>query len=516
MRTFTLSKIAVPLHLAFIVAYLAAVRIAPGEVMAYLPVVWMVLGLLVVAVLFPAAHRGEDVEGARKRSFLSFRKDYASFFGFCGLCFVLFQTLNGPRTLQLNTKTLLWEFSQARVRDFPSCFDQLLSLDGAFGVLLVISAILVIRNSLGRNGRNYLLRAIVAISAVLSLYGLVALALFPAEDLPAGFATITSPVAAGFYFMMVFSVTCGLLTMELGEKHPSRKKTRFLFFSAILIFFGAVFSLSALALGLVCLVLIANLVYGLLFLRERALAEKKMRFFAIGIVLVAIVAFLHFIAYSSNPIHERLSKIFRGPWMTEAEKAETSTLRTVAWRTFADNPFAGVGTWGYSDPDSFARYVKSQDEWQTLSDQGKRYYHCGDDPLQCLAEYGLLGGLFLAIPFLGLIGGILRRGLYAANKSNPISRKADDDEEEDFFDRFSPLAFSLFLAVVVAGGFSFYFSIFRQPLVLVVWTIFLTCLYCFLPKPLPHEEGHSHARRLSFRFRYQRSRSQDVVAKNED
>ena len=493
MRAVLPSKVAVPLHLAFIVAYLASVRIAPGEVMAYLPVVWLVVGLIVIALLFPAAHRGEDVEGARMRSFLSFRRDYAILWGVAGVAFILIQTLCGPRVLQLNPKNLVWEFSQARIRDFPSCFDQLLSLDGAFCALLAFSAMFVIRKCLGRNGRTLLLQSIAVIASVLSLYGLIRYATASVENPVVGFATFSRSVEAGLFFTMVFSVCCGLLTTELGQKHLQKKKARLLFVTAVLTYFGAVFSLSALALVLATAVLILNLVYGFLFLRQRTLAERKMRLFAIAIVVLAITAFLHFIAYPENRIHGQIDKVFHGPWTTEAQKAETATLRAVAWRTFADNHFAGVGTWGYSEPASFARYVENDAEWLSLGDQNERHYFCENDFLQCLAEYGTIGCILLGVPFVLLIIGIVRRLISAATKAGcQIPRSEDGDE--DFFDRYSPLVFSLFLATVTAGVVSFCFSIFHQPLVFLTWTIFLAMLFCFLPKPVQHEKTPLMAR----------------------
>lgn len=515
MRTFVPSKIAVPLHLAFIVAYLAFVRIAPGEVMAYLPLVWLAAGLVVVSLLFPAARRGEDVEGARERSFLAFRRDYATLFGICALGFTLIQTLNGPRVLQLDMKTLEWEFSAARIRDFPSCFDQILSLDGVFGVLLVMIPMVVIRKSLGRNGRKLLLHSLSAIAAALSLYGLVRYALSPATEVPTGFATFLDPVSAGLFFVMTFSVTCGLLTTELGQKHPSRRMSRFLFACALLTFFGAVFSLSALALVLVVAFLLFHLVYGYLYLRKRALAERKMRFFAIAIVLLAVVAFLHFIAYPENRVHGRIAKVLRGPWVTEPQKIESATLRTIAWRTFADNPFAGVGTWGYSHPASFSRYVKTQEEWTALSNEEKGHYLCGNDALQCLAEYGTLGCLFLVIPFAVLLVGIIKRIVAAAGKYHRVAVEVVDGEE-DFFDRYSPLTFSFFLATVVPGVVSFRFSIFHTPLVLVSWTIFLTCFYCFLPKPLPRDKSFVQRLRPSFRLPFPARHSRHQMVSGEE
>lgn len=486
MRTFVPSKIAVPLHLAVLVAYLASRRIAPGDVMAYLPAALIAAGLVVVAALFPAARRGEGVDDARKRVALAFRKDHVTFFGFFAICFVLLQTLNGPRVLRLDARTLEWGFSIAPIRDFPSCFDRLLSLDGAFSLLLVFTAMLVVRDSLGRNGRRILLEQIAAISAALALLGLVSYALAPAEAPAGGFATFADPVAAGVYFVMVFSVACGLLTTELGQKAPSRKKTRFLFVSAVLLFLGAVFSLSALALALAAGVLVVNLAYGLFFLRERALAEKRARLFAVAVVLLAVAAFLHFIAYPGNRVHARIERVFSGPWRTDAQKAEARVMRSVAWRTFSDNRFAGVGTWGCSDPGSFARHVESLDEWEALGDQETRRYSCGNDLLQCLAEYGSLGCLLMAIPFLALLGGIARRIVCAANRTGRAATRGEDGDE-DFFDRFPPLAVSLLLAVATAGATSFVFSVFHQPLVFLFWTIALACLFCSLPKPPPKD-----------------------------
>lgn len=495
MRSFLLSKIAIPLNLAFIALYLACVPVGPDGYAEYLPLAWFIAGLVEVTLLFPSARKGEEAFDARTRVRKSICRDPVHLMGILGFLFILFQTLNGPRKIAYNANHRLWEFTVGKIRDFPACVDQIGSVQGLFWVLLAITAILVIRNGIGKKGRMLLLKYFVAISAGLALCDLVAYAagsgsVVKTGALPAPFFPFPDHITAGVYFYMNFCIGCSLYATELAsaeesERTVSKWPARLLLIASALTLAGAIYSLSCLAIVAVAVALLAIGIYCSIFLTGKLDSAKRLRMVGVGIILAGAVAFLHFTAYPSNRIHERIAKITSGEWISESEAAEHNVLSKVATRMFKDNAIHGVGTWGFADKQCFDKYV-DDDEWEFLPHEDDHYTNCGNDHLQFLAEYGILGFVILVAPFIFLAGTIIYRLIMEfrpRRKKMSDSTTSSEHESIPFMQRITPCAFALFFAVIPPFILSFKFSIFRFPLIALTWTVFLTTLSTFLRKP---------------------------------
>ena len=487
MRSFLLSKVAIPLHLAFIACYLACVRIWPDGIMEYLPLAWFSAGLIEIALLFPSAKSGEEVHDARLRVFKSMRKDPVLILGVLGFLFILFQTLNGPRTISYDSYESVWKFADARIRDFPSCINQILSVQGLFWNILTISAMLAIRNALGKKGRLLILKFLVAVSSCLALYGFAAYTPIPPESGLPLFATFPDPITAGVYFFMHFCLSCSLFVTELVEveaKDKGKWVPRLLLVAAVLNFVGALYSLSCICIATVVVALVILFIYSAIYLHSRIEPAKRIRMAAVGFILIAIAAYIHFIAYPSNRIHERTEKIISREWITEEQQNEQKTLQNIAVRMINKNIVHGVGTWGYAIPECFGMYIED-DEWDSLSSD-ETPVDCGNDSLQFIAEYGIVGFALLISPFLVLFFSFLRRLAYEfrpKGKKTEKSSMSSEHEARPFTDRISPNLIAIFLAVVFPVVVSFKFSVFRYPLIMLIWTICLSVLSTLLPKP---------------------------------
>ena len=487
MRSFLLSKVAIPLHLAFIACYLACVRFGPETLTAYLPLAWFAAGLIEVTLLFPSARKGEEVYDARRRVRASLLRDPILSVGIVGFLFLALQTLNGPRTLFFNPLSGGWEFSPARIGGFPACITQSGSVQGLFWSLLVIPAMLVVGNGMGKKGRTLLLKFLVAVSALLALYGLVRGFSAKGRIGAEAFATLPDPITAGIYFFMHFCVASALYVQEVGAEIRDRIQVHALFIGCVLNFAGALFSLSCLSIALSAAALVLLFIYGAVYLANRLPTADKMRMMAGGLILVGLIAFLHFVAYPRNPIHACTEKILSGQWETPEEKAERGVLAAVAKRMFKANAVHGVGTWGYAEPSCFGKYM-ADDDWEALSNPNSTPSTCGNDSLQFLAEYGCVGFAVLALPYLIVFGTALGR---LALEFRPRIRKSKDSESSSenesrpFTERLPPLAFALLLAIVVPFAISFRFSVFRYPLVLYTWTLFISILPTLIRKPTP-------------------------------
>ena len=483
MRSFLLSKVAIPLHLAFIACYLACVRIGLGSVLEYLPLAWLAAGLIEITLLFPTARKGEEVYDARRRVWVSLLKDPICHAGVVGFLFLLLQTLNGPRIMLFDRQSGEWEFVAARIRDFPACINQIASVDGLFWNILTIPAILVVRNGLGKKGRQLLLKYLVIIAAMVALYGLITYN--PKVSVPGKFANFPDPVTAGTYFFMHFCVACALYANEVGMEIRDKFQCHALFASCLLTLAGALYSLSCLTIAMTAGALVIVGIYCMIYLSGRLTTAEKMRMTATGLILIGLVAFLHVVGYPQNRIHGCTAKIFSGEWTTPEEQAEREVKTAIARRMFRANIIHGVGTWGYADANCFGKYTKD-DEWDVLGESDATPPLCGNDSLQGLAEYGTVGFLIVIAPFLILLFDSLAR---LAVEFRPKGGKSSDGtmssehEARPFTERIPPLALALFIAIGGAFAVSFFFSVFRQPLVLFSWAIFFAIFPTLIRKP---------------------------------
>lgn len=490
MRSFLLSKVAIPLHLAFIAGYLACVSVKPDGIIEYLPLAWFVAGLIEITLLFPSARKGEEVYDARRRVRKSILKDPVLVLGIIGFLFILIQTLNGPRPLKYDTLSSSWQFAAAKIKDFPACIDQLKSVQGLFWNLIIVSSILVIRNGIGKKGRILLLKYLVIISSLLSLYGLITY-VPAAQDAPISpFATFPTPITAGIYFCTHFCISCSLFATELGKEESDRWQKRILFISCVLNLAGTVYSLSCISLVLAAFTLLVNVIYGSIYLGNRIPSAQKLKMMATALILIGFAVFIHCIAYPNNRIHERIDKIVSMNWETEQEAIERGTLAKVATRIIKENKIHGVGTWGYADQSCFGKFIED-DEWDNLLSPDSKYSTCGNDWLQFIAEYGYFGMLLFISPFIFLVGisvyRIVMDFIPKAKRNKDPNSTSSENETIPFIERISPNTFALFWSVLLPLVVSFRYSVFRYPLVLLTWTIFLTVFSTFLPKPVSLE-----------------------------
>lgn len=486
MRSFLPSRVVIPIHLAFIAAYLACVRTGPDAIMAYLPVAFLAAGLLEVTLLFPAARRGEDIDGARFRVSRDVLRDPVLAFGLLGLFFLVIQTLNGPRGLVYDAAKGAWAFSVARIRDFPACVDRMRSTQGIFWLLLVIPAMLAVRRGLGRRGRILLLKCLVAVASVSAIVAIVLACMADEAQGLYDFAHFANPVSAGMYFLMGFCVADGLYAIEAGAEDQRPWQRRLLVIGCVACAAGVLFSLSCLSQVLLASAFLILLIYGAFYLGNRLLLAERIRMFVGGLILFGMAAFLQYVAYPENQIRDCFERIATPEeWVTEEQRVDYAVRRTVAGRMADDNPWAGVGTWGYADADCFGKYMED-DDWDALADSEASPQVADADQLQFLAEYGFIGVFLLAMPFVMPILSALWRlvcEFRPRKKTKNVPGTSSIDESHPFTERLSPLALATILAVAVPVTVSFHFSVFRDPRNLLTLAILTAVLPTLLPKP---------------------------------
>lgn len=497
MRSFLLSKIIIPLHLAIIAGFLAWVQPGPENVASYLPLVFLSLGLMVIMLLFPSAKKGESSDDARSRAVESIKHDVFFAFALLAFAFAVIQTLNGPRQLVYVRALRAWEYTPGIIRGFPACLDMLLSTQTLFLLVTVSLAVLSLRNSLGKRGRRLAVEFILAVSTVLGLYGLVTYALAPSLDAvgvklppPETFATFATKTEAGAFFLMNSCAAFGLLFMEMVKDEDEERgkfNLRFLFVAFLVNVVATLFSLSCISIVAFCAALLIIAIYTFVFVLVASPGELGLSTVAAIVIIGAIAGFLHFVAYPDNRLHDCTEKIFEGPWRTQEEIAEREAMTGAAWRMFGDNAIGGVGASCYGLESGFPKYLRKTD-WAAVRDPDGRHWRCGNDFAQLLAEYGAVGAFLLLAPFVVLAVANLIRiwslARYGTKRKQGLrSTTASDVDRIGVFDIVPPDALALFVGAAAATGLSFFVPVFGSGLNIYAWAVFFVVASASLPKP---------------------------------
>lgn len=498
MRSFLLSKIIVPLHLAVIAGYLAWTQPGPDDITAYLPLAFLALGFAVMMLLFPSAKKGEDAEDARSRVTDSVRTDPLFGISILFLGFVLLQIFNGPRHLAYIRAAREWQYTDGLIRGFPACLDQLLSCQALFVAVIIALAALAVRNSLGRRGKCTLVGMLVAVSTLLGLYGLFAYSRVPFFDelgiklpAPQTFATFADKSQAGAYFLMNSCAAFGLLFMKMveddEEEHQNRYSIRFLFAALVVNVVSALFTLSCLSMAVLAVALLVIAAYTFVFVVVATSGEMSLSTMAAVLILAAVAGFLHFVAYPENRLHDCTEKIFKGPWQTEGEIREGEVMSSAAWRMFADNAVGGVGASCFGIQSGFPKYVRGN-EWKWVSEPDSTHWRCGNDLAQFMAEFGLVGAALGLCPFVVLailaVVRLARVARYGTRQKLGLRAKAETDADRvGVFDILPPFPFALFVGVASATAMSFFVPVFGSHLNSLVWVVFFLVATTSIPKP---------------------------------
>lgn len=488
MRFLLLSKFAIPLHLAFIFGYLAWVQPRLESVTSYLPLAFLAMGLFEITLLFPSARKGEEVPETRKRVLKSILTDPVFYIGIIAFLFIIVQTLNGPREFYFDKISKVWKHSAGRIALLPACLDQILSIQGAFWVLTTNVAVIAIRFGLGKKARDLFFKFLLAISSVLSIYGLASYALNNGTFIRDALAGFTTSTEAGAFFIMMSMVAFGMLLQELNYDEPSKYNLRYLLAVFLINVAGTLYSLSCVSIITLAIAILIVVIYAIVFFVKHSSNGLRISSLAALLSIIIVACFLHFIAYPKNKIHDCTRQIFYGPWQTQEQIDHSSLLRKTAWRIWDKNNLTGIGTWCYGHEGGMAHYIED-DEWKYLLNSDERHYICGNDFAQFLAEYGTLGFMLLISPYLFLLmlGATKIFWAYKNGAGKKVSKKAgiEDPEAEviNFFDIFPPQIITSIVAVVATTTISFFVPVFRNPLNILTWSVIFAHICVSLPKP---------------------------------
>ena len=219
------------------------------------------------------------------------------------------------------------------------------------------------------------------------------------------FAAFGYPNHGGSYFLMILPLAVGLLCHEGAIEEGARRRWRMasLGVVAILALIAGNLSLSRSAILLSWAQLLPLGLLTLAFFWPRLEAAQRLNIIAAGVAALCLAGLLIF-GLGREAIRREFKPEKDQKTFFERETDFRAFQVRAALRIWEDHRWFGVGGWGYRY--LLGHYLPPED-WSKISD-GKANVH--NDPVQFLAEFGLVGSLALAGVVLTLLISVVRTG----------------------------------------------------------------------------------------------------------
>ena len=394
---------------------------------------WLLAFLFEGMLVFPQRRPYEDAVSARWRVWTGLRRDPLFY---CALVFLLVlaipfvnrafcPTCDYPQILTRATALGLSmeDAAKAPVPFAPFC----LRIEDQFNVLLwflpALTGMLAAKHALSRHGKRLLMEMLVWNAAALAVLGFLqqgtgaqapywaALPKGASENVPF-FATFGYANMGGAFFVMAFAFSIGLWQTRRAEvdampafaaqeKIKERTLRRILqahypLVAAVLLFFGALCTLSRAAILCLFTLTVLAFVYHLLTLLFAHHGRAK-RVRGVAVTLGGALFFLLAVAVFAPPDLQKELDSIDSIGVLDRVSGKAQYHARVAVEIFKDHPLFGVGGWGYKHEQ--LTYL-TEDELKHMQIDGGANVH--NDYLQFLCEHGLVGFLML-VAMVGLL-----------------------------------------------------------------------------------------------------------------
>ncbi|MCO5062166.1 MAG: O-antigen ligase family protein [Kiritimatiellae bacterium] len=364
------------------------------------PLPWIAIGGWVLWLTLAARSRVEP-----RRPLIAWR-DPVFWLGLLFLGLLLLQWWNAGRALYYDTELRAWAYSSPRHPALPSAITSAEArqmLDWFVPAWVILQ---VIRSpALSARSVRALWRVLVVNASIMAVFGLVQFLsgtthmYWCVPMRPHFFASFGYPNHAGSYFLMVEGLAAGMLLYELSGNGDRLRVSRIVYLSAGLFLgvLGANFALSRASIILSWAFLLP-----ILFLLARSLWVRFQPAQRVNLAAATVAVLLLGVLLTVGMGRDAIRTEFKPEndqktFLTRETDFRWFQMKT-AFHIWQDYPWYGVGGWGY-------RYLMAHylppDQWNRVT-EGKANVH--NDPLQFLAEFGLVGALSLG----GTIGILVR------------------------------------------------------------------------------------------------------------
>jgi O-antigen ligase len=373
----------------------------------------LVLGVALLSVFAGrVAERGERDRPTCR----SLVKDPILWMGAAFLLFLAVQWWNTGRYLAFDSVASRWGYTPPPHPGWPSsivrreAFEMICWFLPAWGVALAVRSPWVTRRHVWS-----LYYALVANAAALAAFGVYRFLMgsktvWGDEIGDVFFATFGYINHGSAYFVLASALTVGLLMRECfaQERRPRAWVIAALLVAVILNIVGVHLSFCRAGMAFAWLFVLVAGVYGIRRSR-RDLAPVRQAYLGIAVVGIALVAFLAIAHMGYREVSQEIAaKIGSGRFSLVRYFVEhRNRAFGVAWSIWKDNPWFGVGGWGFG---RFLACYIPQSLWTWAAEPGWVNVH--NDPLQFLTEFGVVGAGLLAAGVIVLIISIPRSGVW--------------------------------------------------------------------------------------------------------
>ncbi len=378
-----------------------------GTRVAWLPpIFWLTLGVIEAVVLLPACQEGESIESARDRVLRSLVVDPLFAIGVLLTLFLAFQGFNGPREMVYLADQEIWRAAPPPLPGFPSGFATREAVQLLAWFPPAVMAALAIRHAMDAAGRRLLLHILVWNAAALALSGCIQYALglkaiyglVPIEV--QYFSSFGYPNHAGAFFTFMLVVAGGVW---LHERERVESGADRLLIAVALIYGGAVLCLSRTSILMGTAVLLLGTAFSLVRVWPTfSLGQRVNVSLVTGLSSVGAL-FSFFVDYPGNPIRRELGSLTLVSLFRQVCDRAFEMLAPMAIAIWRDNPWYGVGGWGFRH---FVSVYLTPEQYKKLF-IGAANVH--NDTINFLAEHGIVGTLLLVLVGLVLLIPLLER-----------------------------------------------------------------------------------------------------------
>jgi O-antigen ligase len=373
----------------------------------------LILGVALLSVFAGCvAERGER----GRPTYRSLAKDPILWLGATFLLFLAVQWWNTGRHLEFDSVASRWGYTPPPHPGWPSsitrreAFEMICWFLPALGVALAVRSPWVTRRHVW--GLYYVLSANAAVLSAFGIYRFLigSKTIWGVEIGDKFFATFGYINHGSAFFVLASALTVGLLMRECfaQDRRARAWVIAALLVAAVLNMVGVHLSFCRAGMAFAwSFVLIAG-IYGIRRSR-RDLTPARQAYLAIGVVAIALIAFLAIAHLAHREVLRELEQRIGQSEFTWAQYFFGGRERSfpAAWAIWKDNPWFGVGGWGFSH--FLACYIP-QSLWTWAAEPGWANVH--NDPLQFLAEFGVVGAGLLALSVVLLIASIVQSGVW--------------------------------------------------------------------------------------------------------
>lgn len=435
-----------------------------GSTLVFL--LWLSLLALEALALLPTVRTGENLADARQRVLRSLAQDPFFYLGLSMVGFVCAQWLNSGCPLVYLTDADVWQRSLPPLAWAPFSVEGKDAQACVSGFAACFVGGLVLRNSVGKAGKRYLLQAASAVSGCVAC--LMVWQACQGIEPYAGMAANPGACAMGSFFGFWLVLGMGGYVEALARKQRGSEMlfvTGFLFNLAGMLFFAA--PLSLVLYGSAALLLF---VYWMAYLRQAVPKAVQLKLFFVMLVVVAAVVLSVSYIFPDNPVIAKLKVLADiGPYWTGL--SETREVRTdAALNIWKEHVWVGVGANGFFH---FVGTVVEGKAWALIkNDQALVHNDC----LQYLCEYGVLGTSLLGAGVVTLLVPVCYRARLAWQEG-----ASGTGDGRSYLLRLSPFVLTGVCGTALCFAESWMGNPFRSFGLLTSWVFVMATLPSFLP-----------------------------------